>query len=186
MAVLGRGSDRPAAVRPKASRRTAADGFFVSRGMPPPLRQGKKAGLAVAGRRSRHSRPSGPDPSIRGCVGTDPSNRPMETNMTAVVVDAQRPGIADRIKTCARASTSKTARPGERRRKTAERSAPRGAGSERPGGCMGPVSGSGMTAPTSINSLVTGSGGDDRFTLVPARRADLIPRDRRPRIRERA
>src|SRR6266851_4692326 len=32
-------------------------------------RQGKKAGLAVAGRRSRRSRPSGPDPSIRGCVG---------------------------------------------------------------------------------------------------------------------
>jgi hypothetical protein len=27
---------------------------------------------------------------------------------------------------------------------------------------------SGMTAPTSINSLVTGKGGDDRFTLVPA------------------
>jgi hypothetical protein len=44
---------------------------------------------------------------------------------------------------------------------------------------MGPVSGPGMTAPTSINSLVTGRGGDDRFTLVPARRADLIPRDRR-------
>jgi hypothetical protein len=99
--------------------------------------------------------------------------------MTAVIVDAQRPGIADRIKTCARASTSKTAQPGERRRKIAERSAPRGAGSERPRGCMGPVSGSGMTAPTSINSLVTGRGGDDRFTLVPARRADLIPPDRR-------
>src|SRR5216683_2935687 len=42
MAVLGPGSDRPAAVRPKASRRTAADGFFVPRGMPPLGGRGKK------------------------------------------------------------------------------------------------------------------------------------------------
>jgi hypothetical protein len=37
----------------------------------------------------------------------------METTMTAGIVDAQGPGIADRIKTCARASTPKKARPGE-------------------------------------------------------------------------
>jgi hypothetical protein len=133
MAVLGPGSDRPAAVRPQSIAEDGGRRFFCPARNAAPLRQGKKAGLAVAGRRSRRSRPSGPDPSIRGCVGTDPSNRPMETNMTAVIVDAQRPGIADRIKTCARASTSKTAQPGERRRKIAERSAPRGAGSEDPG-----------------------------------------------------
>jgi hypothetical protein len=37
----------------------------------------------------------------------------METNMTAATIDAQGPGIADRIKTCACASTPKKARPGE-------------------------------------------------------------------------
>jgi hypothetical protein len=37
----------------------------------------------------------------------------METNMAAGIVDAQGPGIADRIKTCVRASTPKKARPGE-------------------------------------------------------------------------
>jgi hypothetical protein len=35
-------------------------------------------------------------------------------------------------------------------------------------------------APTSINSLVTGKGGDDGFTLIwSRRRADLIRQDRR-------
>ena len=42
-----------------------------------------------------------------------PVNGPMETNMTAAMFDAQGPGIAHRIKTCARASTPKKARPGE-------------------------------------------------------------------------
>lgn len=42
MAVLGPGSDRPAAVRPAAQRRTALAGFFVSRGMPPLRGRGKK------------------------------------------------------------------------------------------------------------------------------------------------
>ena len=59
MAVLGPGSDRPAAVRPAAQRRTAADGFFASARNAATSRQGKKAGVAVAGRRSRRSRPSG-------------------------------------------------------------------------------------------------------------------------------
>jgi hypothetical protein len=31
---------------------------------------------------------------------------------------------------------------------------------------MGPVSVPGMTAPTSINSLVTGKGGDDGLNLI--------------------
>ncbi|MCS3892259.1 hypothetical protein M2171_001392 [Bradyrhizobium japonicum USDA 38] len=72
MAVLGPGSDRPAAVWPEAQRRTAIDCLFVSRGMPPPSRQGKEAGEAVAGRRSRLLPPLGPDPSIRGCVARWP------------------------------------------------------------------------------------------------------------------
>src|SRR5450631_104410 len=69
MSVLGPGSDRPAAVRPKASRRTAAAGFFVF---------GEECRHFAAGEKSRPSRcgkaiealPAlGPDPSIRGCVG---------------------------------------------------------------------------------------------------------------------
>jgi len=58
----------------------------------------------------------------------------METTMTAAIVDAQGPGIADRIKTCARASTPKKARPGEWRRMIADRGAPGGAGPEDPRG----------------------------------------------------
>src|SRR3984957_2505029 len=112
MAVLRPGSDRPAAARPAAKRRTAADGFFVPRGMPPlggrgkkpaePLREGDR-GAAV------------PRALIRPFeVAWDaPVNGPMETNMTAAMLDGQGLGIADRIKTCARASTPKKARPGE-------------------------------------------------------------------------
>ena len=56
---LAPGSDRPAAVRPAAQRRTAVDDFFASARNAATSLQGKKAGLAVAGRRSRRSRPSG-------------------------------------------------------------------------------------------------------------------------------
>jgi hypothetical protein len=38
-----------------------------------------------------------------------PVNELMETTMTAAIIDAQGPGIADRIKTCARASTPRKA-----------------------------------------------------------------------------
>lgn len=103
MAVLGPGSDRPAAVRPAATRRTALDGFFV---LPArnaaPSRQGKKAGLAVAGRRSRRSRPSG-------------LIRPFEVAWDAPIKQTDgdhhddrhrtRTGNAGRRKTCVRAPT---------------------------------------------------------------------------------
>jgi hypothetical protein len=56
----------------------------------------------------------------------------METTMTAVNINAQGPGIADRIKTYARASTLMVARPGERRCMIADRGAPGGAGPEDP------------------------------------------------------
>jgi hypothetical protein len=102
--------------RSRQAQSIAEDGgrrFFCPARNAAAWRRGKKAGLAVAGRRSRRSRPSGPDPSIRGCVGTDPSNRPMETHMTAAIVDTQGRVTADRIKTCVGASTPKKARPGE-------------------------------------------------------------------------
>jgi hypothetical protein len=104
----------------------------------------------------------------------------METTMTVAIVDAQGPGIADRIKTCARASTPRKARPGERRRMTAARGAPGGAGQKTPGE-HGPSLGvRNDDAPASINSLVTSKGGDDGFTLIWSRRsADLIRQDRR-------
>src|SRR5258708_34671778 len=111
MAVLGPGSDRPAAVRPKASRRTAADGFFVPRGMPPlggrgkksaePLREGDR-GAAVLRALIRPFE----------AAWDAPANELMETTMTAAIVDARGHVTADRIKTCVRASPKK-ARPGE-------------------------------------------------------------------------
>jgi hypothetical protein len=58
-------------------------------------------------------RPSGLDPSIRGCVGTRPSNGLMETSMTTANIDAQGPGIADRNKAFVRASTYAKVRPCE-------------------------------------------------------------------------
>jgi hypothetical protein len=104
MAVLGPGSDRPAAVRPAAQRRTAVAGFFAARGMPPLRGRGKKPAVAVAGRRSRRSRPSG---LIRPfeVASEAPINGLMETTISAAIVAAQGHGISDRTKTCARAST---------------------------------------------------------------------------------
>src|SRR5271156_3460963 len=61
-------------------------------------RQGKKAGLAVAGRRSRQSRPSGLIRPFEVAWRTRPSNRPMKTTMITAVVTAQGHGIADRAK----------------------------------------------------------------------------------------
>jgi hypothetical protein len=37
----------------------------------------------------------------------------METTMTAAIIDARGPGIADRIKACVRESTPMVARPAE-------------------------------------------------------------------------
>src|ERR1700735_1544983 len=49
-------------------------------------RQGKKAGVAVAGRRSRQSRPSGLIRPFEVAWGPRPSNRPMKTTMTIAIV----------------------------------------------------------------------------------------------------
>ncbi len=60
MAVLGPGSDRPAAVRPGATRRTALDGFFdIPRGMPPLRGRGKKQAEPLREGDRGLSRPSG-------------------------------------------------------------------------------------------------------------------------------
>jgi hypothetical protein len=93
MAVLGPGSDRPAAARPAAQRRTVAAGFFASRGMPPfggsgkkpaePLREGDR-GAAVP----------------RGLI------RPFE-----VAYDAPINGLRDHHECCHRAGTKDIAIP---------------------------------------------------------------------------
>jgi hypothetical protein len=87
--------------------------------------------------------------------------------MTAAIVDAQGPGIADRIKTCARAICAEE---GATWRMTAHDCGSWRAwwgGARRPQGSMGPASVSGMTTrPRRINSLVTGVGGDNSFTPI--------------------
>src|SRR6202049_4291207 len=95
MAVLGPGGDRPAAVRPKASRRTAADGFFVPRGMPPLGGRGKKPAAPL--REGDRGAPA-PRALIRPFeVASGASvNGLMETTMTAAIVDAQGHVTADR------------------------------------------------------------------------------------------
>ena len=84
--------------------------------------QGKKAGVAVAGRRSRRSRPSG-------------LIRPFEVAWDAPIKQTDgghhgcyrrcrtRTGITGRTETCARASMKAKARPGERQRMVSHRGA---------------------------------------------------------------
>src|SRR5882724_5084653 len=105
MAVLGPGSDRPAAVRPAAQRRTVADSFFAFREECRHFAAGEKSRRSRCGKAIEAKPSLGPDPSIRGCVGARPSNRPMETTMAAIIVAAQGYGITGRTKTCACAST---------------------------------------------------------------------------------
>jgi hypothetical protein len=94
--------------RSRQARSTAEDGgrrlFCLARNAAT-LRQGKKAGVAVAGRRSRRSRPSG---LIRPFeVAWDaPINGLMETTMSAVIAAAQGYRIIGRTKAYARVSTT--------------------------------------------------------------------------------
>ena len=72
-------------------------------------RQGKKAGVAVAGRRSRRSRPSGlirpfEDALVRAYKRTDGDHHDCRHRRRT------RTGITDRTKTCLRASTKAKAR----------------------------------------------------------------------------
>jgi hypothetical protein len=61
-----------------------------------------------------------------------------------------------------------------------DRGVPGGAGQRTPGEHGSNLGVRNDAAPTSINSLVTGKGGDDGFTLIwSRRRADLIRQDRR-------
>jgi hypothetical protein len=102
----------------------------------------------------------------------------METTMTAAIVDAKDMS-PDRIKTCVRASTPTKAGPGECRRMIRDRGAPGAAGPEDPGGHGSNLGVRNDAAPTSLNSLVTGKGGDDGCTLIWSRRsANLIRQDR--------
>ena len=100
--------------------------------------------------------------------------------MTAAIIDAQGPGIADPIKTCGRAICAEE---GATWRMTAHDGGSwraRWGGARRPQGSMDPASVSGMTTPTSISFRVTGKGGDNRFNLIWSRgSADLTPQDRR-------
>jgi hypothetical protein len=60
MTVVSPGSDRPAAIRPAAHAKDCVSLLFCLRARNAATsRQGKKAGVAVAGRRSRRSRPPG-------------------------------------------------------------------------------------------------------------------------------
>jgi hypothetical protein len=99
--------------RSRQARSTAKDGgsrlFCLARNAAT-SRQGKKAGEAVAGRRSRRSRPSG---LIRPFeVAWDaPQNGLMETSMTATIEPAQGHGLTDRAKTHPRVSTKTKACP---------------------------------------------------------------------------
>ena len=90
----------------------------------------------------------------------------METAMTAASVDAQGHVTADRIKTCAGASRAEK---GATLRTTVHDCASwraRGAGQKTPGEHGSNLGVRNDAAPSSINSLVTGKGGDDGFTLI--------------------
>jgi len=99
--------------------------------------------------------------------------------MTAATFDAQAPGIADRVKTCARAICAEEGGTWRRRRMVAERAwlgrdqkTPRAWVQAR---CQ-------MTARARIDQFAgdLAKGGDDPFTLIWSRgSAVLIPQDRR-------
>ena len=101
--------------------------------------------------------------------------------MTAATFDAQAPGIADRVKTCARAICAEEGGTWRRRRMAADRSAPGWAGIRKTprawvqARCQ-------MTARARIDQFAgdLAKGGDDPFTLIWSRgSAVLIPQDRR-------
>jgi hypothetical protein len=103
-------------------------------------------------------------------VASDAPAELMETTMTAATFDAQAPGIADRVKTCARVICAEEGGTWRRRRMVADRSAP-GCGRDHktPGrGSKLGVRNDG--APALINSLVTGKRRRRPF------HADLVPR----------
>ena len=181
MAVLGPGSDRPAAVRPKASRRTAADGFFVPRGMPPLGGRGKKPAEPLR-------------EGDRGAAVPRALIRPFEAAWDAPAkrTDGDHHDCRHRRRT---RTWHRRSHQDLRPRINAEEGVtwrmtvhdcgswcPRwGGGPEDPGGSMGPALGvRNDDAPTSISSQVTGKGGDDSFTLIWSHgSADLIRQDRR-------
>ena len=73
MAVLGPGSDRPAALGPGAPAEDGESLLFCLPARNAALGgRGKKQARAVAGRRSRPLPSLGPDQPIRGCVGREP------------------------------------------------------------------------------------------------------------------
>src|ERR1035437_1657092 len=79
-------------------------------------RQGKKAGLAVAGRRSRHSRPSGLIRPFEVAWVARPSNKTAGTTMTIAIVTAQEHGNTGRERPAPEHQRKGKARPGKRRR----------------------------------------------------------------------
>src|SRR6202011_5218402 len=160
MAVLGAGSDRPAAVRPRASRRTAADGLFVPRGMPPLGGRGKKPAEPLR-------------EGDRGAAVPRALIRPFEAAWEAPAkrIDGDHHDCRHRrrARTCRRSHQDLRSRVNAEKggtwRVTLHDYGSRRAwwgGARGPRGSMDPTSVSGMTPrPTSINSLVTGKGGDD-------------------------
>ncbi len=125
MAVLGPGSDRPAAVRPEAP---AEDGesrlFWLPARNAAAWRQGKKAGVALAGRRSRLWPALGPDQPFEvhaGCAPrrtdgdhhrnrTDATHRNGWFDQTHADVSASTPGQALRRRTIATGIAASRAR----------------------------------------------------------------------------
>src|SRR6266700_1758034 len=68
MAVLGPGSDRPAAFGPEAPAEDGGRRVFCPARNAAPSRQGKKAGHSRCGKAIEAQPPLGLDPSIRGCM----------------------------------------------------------------------------------------------------------------------
>ncbi|MFX4478048.1 hypothetical protein ABTA66_19670, partial [Acinetobacter baumannii] len=79
-------------------------GFFAFREECRHFAAGEKSRLSRCGKAIEAQPSLGPDPSIRGCVGARPSNRPMQTTMTAIIVAVQGHRITGRTKTRAQAS----------------------------------------------------------------------------------
>ena len=168
MAVLGPGSDRPAAVMTAASRRTAADGFFAPRGTPP-LAQGKEADEAAAGRRSRLKLPSGPDPSIRGCVDA-PIKQTDGDHHDCHHRRRTRTRHHRSHKTCVRPSREGRRDLSNNGDDFVSRRARWGA-ARSPRGSLDPASMSGLPTPAPISLRVTGEGGTTASTLIWSRGA---------------
>ncbi|MGY3586627.1 hypothetical protein ACVIGB_004314 [Bradyrhizobium sp. USDA 4341] len=116
MAIPCPGSDRPAATRPAAP---AEDGesllFCLPARNAAAWRQGKKAGAAVAGRRSRLLPPLGLDQPNRDCVERVPTTELTEISVATAPGAASDSGWIGRKRADVRASLAARTQPDQRK-----------------------------------------------------------------------